>query len=161
MKTKSILFVCMGNICRSPAAEGVMRHQLREAGLDKDIVVDSAGTINYHMGNAPDARMIRTAAKRGITLEHCARQIMVSDLDNFDLILVMDEDNYNNVIKLDASGANRAKIQRFCDYCTEHSHTSVPDPYYGEQDGFDLVLDLLNDGCAELVRRLQSKTNPL
>jgi protein-tyrosine phosphatase len=153
-----ILFVCMGNICRSPAAEGVMQHMIDAAGLGKEVQVDSAGTIGMHAGNPPDSRMRKAASQRGYTLNHAARQLRPSDLDAFDLVLVMDEFNLNDANQLVGGAPRKARMHLFCEYCTEHEHTEVPDPYYGGAEGFEEVLDLLEDGCTELVRRLQNGT---
>ncbi len=145
----------MGNICRSPAAEGVLRDLLEKARLDKDVIVDSAGTIDYHIGKLPDPRMRQAAEKRGLNLEHRARQVKTDDLVKFDLVLVMDRDNLRNVKSLDRNEKSATKIRLFCEYCTDHSESEVPDPYHGGAEGFELVLDLLEDGCAEIVRRIQ------
>jgi protein-tyrosine phosphatase len=153
-----ILFVCMGNICRSPAAEGVMRHMLDEAGLGSAVQVDSAGTIGLHAGKSSDSRMRKAAANRGYNLTHAARQLRPSDLDAFDLILVMDQFNLADARQLIGGVPRKARMQLFCEYCTEHDHTEVPDPYYGGAEGFEEVLDLLEDGCTELVRRLHDGT---
>lgn len=153
-----ILFVCMGNICRSPAAEGVLRHLLVNAQLDKEVIVDSAGTIDYHAGKLPDSRMRQAAEKRGLKLEHRARQVIADDLGEFDLILVMDHDNLRNVKSLYHSGKFADKIRLFCKFCTRHTETEVPDPYLGGAAGFELVLDLLEDGCTEIVRRIHNGT---
>lgn len=148
----------MGNICRSPAAEGVLRDLLEKARLDKDVIVDSAGTIDYHIGMLPDLRMRQAAEKRGLNLEHRARQVKTDDLVKFDLVLVMDRDNLRNVKSLDRNEKSATKIRLFCEYCTDHSESEVPDPYHGGAEGFELVLDLLEDGCAEIVRRIQDGT---
>lgn len=148
----------MGNICRSPAAEGVLRDLLEKARLDKDVIVDSAGTIDYHIGKLPDPRMRQAAEKRGLNLEHRARQVKTDDLVKFDLVLVMDRDNLRNVKSLDRNEKSATKIRLFCEYCTDHSESEVPDPYHGGAEGFELVLDLLEDGCAEIVRRIQDGT---
>jgi len=153
-----ILFVCMGNICRSPAAEGVMRAKLHEAGLAQIAAVDSAGTIDYHVGKQPDKRMLQASAARGVPLHHLARQVRAEDLREFDLILAMDRDNLADITSLDPHGRFRGKIKLFCEFCTEHDETEVPDPYHGGPAGFELVLDLLEDGCTELVRRIQAGT---
>lgn len=154
----NLLFVCMGNICRSPAAEGVMLRHLQEAGLDKDVRVDSAGTLDYHVGKLPDSRMRHAAAERGLTLTHRARQVTAADLKLFDLIMVMDRENLHEVMHLPNAPEYADKIKLFCEYCTEHEQSEVPDPYYGGAQGFELVLDLLEDGCGELTRRLQAGT---
>ncbi|MEZ0274860.1 MAG: low molecular weight protein-tyrosine-phosphatase [Roseimicrobium sp.] len=153
-----ILFVCMGNICRSPAAEGVMRHMLDEAGLGSAVQVDSAGTIGLHAGKPSDSRMRKAAANRGYNLTHAARQLRPSDLDAFDLVLVMDEFNLADANQLTGGAPRKAHVHLFCEYCTEHDHTEVPDPYYGGAEGFEEVLNLLEDGCTELVRRLHDGT---
>lgn len=153
-----LLFVCMGNICRSPAAEGVMRAKLEAAGLDKQVAVDSAGTIDFHAGKLPDRRMILAASNRGLNLEHRARQVRIKDLDDFDIIIVMDGENLAYVRSLDRAGQCAAKLKSFCDFCTRHPCDEVPDPYLGGASDFELVLDILDDGCAEILRRLQSGT---
>jgi protein-tyrosine phosphatase len=152
-----ILFVCMGNICRSPAAEGVLLDQLKRAGLESDVQVDSAGTLDYHVGKLADPRMRAAAQKRGIKLVHHARQVQPKDLRDFDLILVMDRDNLSEVSRLDGSTPHLGKIKLFCEYCTEHAETEVPDPYLGTGDDFELVLDILEDGCKQLVSTLKRK----
>lgn len=153
-----LLFVCMGNICRSPAAEGVMKHDLEQAGLTGEVMVDSAGTIDYHIGKLPDSRMRAAAEHRGLTLGHRARQVTAQDLKDFDLVLVMDHENLSEVMRLPGAREQQAKIKLFCEYCTEHDEKEVPDPYYGGAQGFEKVLDLLEDGCAEITRRLQDGT---
>ena len=153
-----LLFVCMGNICRSPAAEGVMRARLQEAGLGQSVAVDSAGTIDYHVGKQPDKRMCQASAARGVPLDHLARQVRAHDLREFDVILAMDHDNLAEIRSLDPGGQFRDKVKLFCEFCTEHDAAEVPDPYYGGPEGFEVVLDLLEDGCTELVRRIQAGT---
>jgi len=153
-----LLFVCMGNICRSPAAEGVMLHHLEEAELEGKVVVDSAGTLDYHVGKLPDSRMRAAASERGLSLTHRARQVTPEDLQNFDLILVMDRDNRTDVMHLSGAREQATKIKYFCEFCTEHEEQEVPDPYYGGAQGFEKVLDLLEDGCAEITRRIQAGT---
>ncbi|MDQ8201725.1 low molecular weight protein-tyrosine-phosphatase [Pelagicoccus sp. SDUM812003] len=150
----SILFVCMGNICRSPAGENVMRKLLQDAGLQDQVECDSAGTIGYHTGNSPDARMSAAGRKRGLPMTGRARQVVAEDLDRFDLVLAMDNDNYADLMQL-ATDENRAKVKRFCDFCIEYSDTQVPDPYYGGAQGFEHVLDLLEDGCQQILEAVQ------
>lgn len=154
MKTR-VLFVCMGNICRSPAAEGVLRHQVEAAGLASKVEVASAGTIGMHAGEMPDPRMRQTASKRGYRLESRARKFRAEDFTKHDLILTMDEANRREVLKLATTEEERAKVRSFCSYCRQHSEKEVPDPYYGGQAGFEKVLDLLEDGCATLVESLR------
>ncbi len=155
-----VLFVCMGNICRSPAGECVMRHLAAKSGAGHLVECDSAGTIDLHTGNPPDTRMRRTAEKRGIPITGAARQIQAEDLGRFDLILTMDADNRAYVDQLVTSSGGRAELKNFCDLCRTHEgYQDVPDPYYGGQDGFELVLDLLEDGCAELLEEIRGRSS--
>lgn len=155
----SILFVCMGNICRSPAGENVMRKLLGEAGLGDRIRCDSAGTIGYHKGSPPDRRMSDAGRRRGLPMTGSARQVTANDLERFDLVLAMDEDNFAELARL-ATDGNRHKIRKFCDYCVGHDDTFVPDPYYGGDEGFEHVLDLLEDGCAQILAEAQARGAP-
>lgn len=153
----SILFVCMGNICRSPAGEGVFTAMVEEAGLTDRVRVDSAGTLGYHSGEPADSRMRQSAQRRGYQLTGRARQVSSTDLDDFDLILTMDEDNYHNVLALATNDEQRERVKSFCDYCTDHDNRSVPDPYYGGADGFEVVLDLLEDGCRGVLADVEER----
>jgi protein-tyrosine phosphatase len=148
-----VLFVCLGNICRSPAAEGLFRDMVKKEGLDKKIFVDSAGTGGWHVDEPPDARMTLHAKKRGYDLSDLVgRQISApDDLENYDYILTMDESNLKNVRALDRSGLHHMKIQPLTSFCKIHSIKEVPDPYYKDEDGFEHVLDLLEDACSELL----------
>jgi protein-tyrosine phosphatase len=150
-----VLFVCMGNICRSPAGECVLRHLAEQADAVHLIEIDSAGTIDMHTGNPPDTRMRKTAKSRGITIDGAARQIAAADLDAFDLILTMDDENREYVDRLMAKVGGRAELRNFCELCREADLDEVPDPYYGGQGGFELVLDLLEDGCAALLDEIR------
>lgn len=150
-----LLFVCMGNICRSPAGECVMRKCLDKEGLSDQVECDSAGTIGYHEGNAPDKRMQRAGAMRGIPIKGSARQVTRADFDNFDLILAMDEENMRDLRALDSEGKHDDKLRSFCDFLRNHRAMAVPDPYYGGDDGFDTVLDLLEDGCESLLEEVK------
>jgi protein-tyrosine phosphatase len=142
----------MGNICRSPAAEGVFRHLVQQSGRSGEFDIDSAGTIGYHAGSPADARMRAAAEKRGYLLESRARRIDSADLDEFDWIVVMDDDNYRDVMALDSG--SRARVVRMCAYCDVHDVDEVPDPYYGGAAGFEHVLDILEDACANFLRRI-------
>lgn len=155
MAVVQLLFVCMGNICRSPAAEAVMRHEVEKAGLEALINVDSAGTIGFHAGESPDRRMQQAARKRGYVLESRARQVERMDLERFDWVIVMDEDNYQQVRGLVPGENLPARLHRFCEFCQTRSESSVPDPYYGSEDGFNLVLDILEDGCQGLLAAIK------
>ena len=152
--SQRLLFVCLGNICRSPAAEGVMRSVIQQAGLAGQIEVASAGTLDYHTGALPDERMRAAAGRRGYRLESRARQIAREDFSRFDLILTMDARNLRVVQDLAESDGERAKVVPFCNFCSRFSDTEVPDPYYGGAEGFEHVLDLLEDGCKGLLEHL-------
>lgn len=147
----------MGNICRSPAAEGVMRRFVNEAGLNDQIQIDSAGTGGWHTGARADHRMRAAAQNRGHELTSLARQLTEADLANFDLVLIMDEQNRRDLQAFDRSGEHRAKVRFLCEFCREHSDTEVPDPYYGGPQGFEKVLDLIEDSCAGLLKHIQKQ----
>jgi protein-tyrosine phosphatase len=151
-----LLFVCLGNICRSPAAENIMNHLIAESGTTTPIECDSAGTASYHTGNPPDRRMHAAATKRNILMTGNARQFTKTDFTNFDLILAMDRENYQNILALDPQGQYRDKVKMMCDFASHHPDTEVPDPYYGGADGFDYVIDLLSDACGGLLAKLES-----
>ena len=154
---KHLLFVCMGNICRSPAAENVMRHVLKRESLSEQFELDSAGTIGFHTGKSPDTRMSKAARLRGFPTAGSARQVSPADLNLFDWILVMDRENLEDVESLARKhGAGKARIALFCDFCKKYDDSEVPDPYYGGPEGFEKVLDLLEDGCENLVRKYRS-----
>ncbi|XWK86656.1 MAG: low molecular weight protein-tyrosine-phosphatase [Phormidium sp.] len=146
-----LLFVCLGNICRSPSAENIMKHLVNEAGLSKEIICDSAGTSSYHIGSPPDRRMSVAAKLRGIELVGEARQFQRSDLEKFDLILAMDKENYRDILAIDRSQQYKDKVKLMCDFCTRHNLKEVPDPYYGGPEGFNQVIDLLLDACEGLL----------
>jgi protein-tyrosine phosphatase len=149
--TYKLLFVCLGNICRSPSAENIMNHLIQEAGLGNKITCDSAGTSGYHIGASPDRRMNSAAIKQGIQLQGKSRKLTPLDLERFDLILAMDHENYQDILYLDREGKYEDKIRLICDFATQKTDKEVPDPYYGGQDGFDYVIDLLFDACAGLL----------
>ena len=153
---KKILFVCLGNICRSPAAEGIFNQKIKERDLENFFVVDSAGTGNWHVGNLPDQRMRSTALSRGIELNSRSRQIEENDLYEFDQILVMDKDNLNAVKSLtkDQNNPINAKIKLILNYSKNSQLDEVPDPYYGGQNGFEKVIDLLDDAMDGLIDSL-------
>lgn len=151
-----LLFVCLGNICRSPAAENIMNHLIAQANLSEKIICDSAGTAGYHIGSPPDPRMAVAAARAlGIKLRGEARQFEKADFQSFDLILAMDRENYQNILSLDVSaGQYRDKVLLMCDFCSRHSTTEVPDPYYGGSEGFNHVIELLLDACDGLLQHV-------
>jgi protein-tyrosine phosphatase len=154
-----VLFVCLGNICRSPTAEGSMRELVREAGLEGQIELDSAGTGSWHVGSAPDERATAAAARRGVVLEGAARRVRAEDFDFYDLILAMDSANLRDLQELAPDGEGRAKLRllREFDRASEDSNDlDVPDPYYGEGDGFERVLDLVQAACAGLLAQIRA-----
>ena len=151
VRAMNILFVCMGNICRSPTAEGVMRLRLEREGLADRVTVDSAGTHNFHPGKAPDARTQQHAAWRGYDLSALrARQIVPEDFERFDLILTMDWDNQALTEGL-CPPAHIKKVRRLAEFFRRHSDTTVPDPYHGGPEDFERVLDLVEDAAEGLV----------
>jgi protein-tyrosine phosphatase len=149
--TVKLLFVCLGNICRSPSAEGIMNHLVLEAGLSDRIICDSAGTSSYHIGASPDPRMTAAARHKGISLNSRGRQFEVKDFKQFDLILAMDRDNYQALMARDRTGNYQDKVRLMCDFCQKFPDKEVPDPYYGGSDGFNYVIDLLLDACNGLL----------
>jgi protein-tyrosine phosphatase len=152
-----LLFVCLGNICRSPAAENIMNHLIQREGLVGKITCDSAGTSSYHIGSPPDRRMMVAARQRNIPMTGSARQFTQADFEAFDRILAMDRDNYDNICALDPQAKYRHKVHLMCEFCTQHRLREVPDPYYGGASGFDQVLDLLTDACAGLLAEIQQE----
>ncbi|CAA6678474.1 MULTISPECIES: low molecular weight protein-tyrosine-phosphatase [unclassified Lentimonas] len=154
---KKILFLCMGNICRSPAGHCVFQHLVDEAGLSNQFEIESAGTIGFHVGSLPDSRMQQSMRARNIPIIGRSRQLKAADLEDYDLILAMDRDNLADARALDSTGKLKHKVELFCDYCTAHNETEVPDPYYGGDRGFEHVLDLIEDGCANLLKKLSSQ----
>ena len=153
-----VLMVCMGNICRSPIAEGVLRGRLAQAGLLGRVAVDSAGTHGYHTNEAPDPRAIRLAAKRGYDLSvQRARPVQLEDFSNFDWLLAMDQDNLAWLRKR-APAENAARLELLMSHARRHPGVvSVPDPYYGPDAGFEQVLDLVEDACDGVLARLQAE----
>ncbi len=155
----SILFVCMGNICRSPISQGVFENVLRREGLEEEVFVDSAGTGNWHVGSPPDTRAQHSAGLRGLDLgAQRARQISPEDCDDFDYVLTMDEENYRTVAAL--CRGSSVEVRPFLDYAEGSLESEVPDPYYGGSEGFELVMDLVaeaSEGLLESIRRQHLK----
>ncbi len=150
-----VLLVCMGNICRSPTAEGVLRHFIKINRLGDIVEVDSAGTHGYHVGEPPDSRTQRAASVRGYNLSQLrARKVARQDLDYFDLILAMDKSNLDNLRRM-AMPEQHPKIKLFMDYADSFDDDEVPDPYYGLGHGFDLVLDMVEDAAQGLVKEIK------
>jgi protein-tyrosine phosphatase len=152
----------MGNICRSPTAEGVMRSLLREQGLEDEIEIDSAGTGGWHAGDPPDARATEAARRRGVTLEGAARQVRASDFEEYDLLLAADRENLAHLRAIAPSGEARAKVRLLREFDpaignpTHPPDLDVPDPYYGGPDGFEEVLDLVEAACRGLLAEVRA-----
>ena len=153
---KKILFVCLGNICRSSSAEGVMKHLVEEAGRADEFLIDSAGILSYHQGELPDSRMRAHAARRGYNLTHLSRPVRTEDFYNFDLIIGMDDRNIEDLIERAPDLETEKKIRRMTDYCRVKMVDYVPDPYYGGAQGFENVLDILEDACAGLLESIRA-----
>lgn len=155
-----VLFVCLGNICRSPAAEGVFREKVKIAGLESNFEIDSAGTAGYHIGESADRRMITHCNERGYDISpHRARKLSATDLGEYDIILAMDRSNYYNITSLDPGGEYREKIRMMTDFVTQWNVTEVSDPYYDGPEAFHHVIDLLEDGCDNLLNYLLNHYN--
>ncbi len=154
----SVLFVCMGNICRSPTGEAVMRHVVSDRGLDERIRVDSAGTISYHAGKRPDPRMREAGERRGYEFLSRARPIEPADLDRFDLVVAMDRENLEDIHALERHGVarerRRAEVRLLSEFLPDGSEIDVPDPYYGGARGFEHVLDMIESACPAIVDHL-------
>lgn len=153
MEKYKVLFVCLGNICRSPAAEGIFKNLVMKSGLSECFVIDSAGTGRYHIGDLPDSRMRRQAARRGITLDHRCRQVCDEDFERFDLIIGMDDNNISNLRRMAPSPQAQKKIHSMAEFIDRDKfrYDHVPDPYYEGTEGFELVLDLLENACSRLL----------
>jgi protein-tyrosine phosphatase len=153
---KKILFVCMGNICRSPAAAGIAKKFLETRGLNGTIEVDSAGTLDYHTGELPDPRMIKHALKRGYRLDSHARQFNAKkDFEYFDYIVTMDDDNFREITSLDKNNKYTDKVFKMISFGTKLKVNEVPDPYYSGSDGFEHVLDILEDSVEGLLNKVE------
>ncbi len=155
MKKYRVLFVCLGNICRSPAAEGIFKKMAKDQGLSNQITVDSAGTAGYHNGELPDPRMRQHGARRGYDFDSYSRMFIEEDYDRFDIILAMDDNNYRNILRLSPDVESQKKVYRMVDFSQQYSHDHIPDPYYSGAEGFELVLNLLEDACAGLLDKIK------
>ena len=156
----NILFVCLGNICRSPAAQGVMQRMVDERGLSDRFHIDSAGTGGWHIGDLPDKRMRVHARPRGYELTHRARKVQPADFEDFDLIVGMDAANVDDLCRMAATPEQQRKVVMMGDYIRLYTHYDhVPDPYYEGSEGFELVLDLLQDACGHLLDEIMKQNN--
>lgn len=151
-----ILFVCLGNICRSPLAEGVFRQRVDEAGLSDDFEIDSAGTGSWHVGEPPDSRATMVAKEHGVDLDSRARQVTPEDLERFDHVIAMDRDNLRSLEQMAASSGGSAEIQLLRDYDPDRDGADVPDPYYGGVSGFENVYDIVSRSCEGLLAKLRA-----
>lgn len=150
-----VLFVCMGNICRSPTAEGVFRHKIENAGLDKHVEIDSAGTHAYHVGEPPDGRAQKAALNRGFDLSRQrARRVSSNDFEEYDYVIAMDSSNEDDLVSICPVGLDD-KIHLFLKFASNANTTEVPDPYYGGGNGFEIVLNLVEDAADGLIAHLQ------
>ncbi len=145
--------MCLGNICRSPSAEAVMKKLSEDRGLELEI--DSAGIIDYHAGEVADSRMRTHAVRRGYELTSVSRPVISRDFEDFDMIIGMDDANIEALLDMASSENQKSKIFKMSDFCSRFEYDSVPDPYYGGSDGFELVLDLLEDACAGLLDEMK------
>ncbi|MEM9469628.1 MAG: low molecular weight protein-tyrosine-phosphatase [Pseudomonadota bacterium] len=149
-----IMFVCTGNICRSPTAEAVLRHKAQDLGKVAEIDISSSGTHGYHIGEKPDPRAVRYAQKRGIDMSGLyAQKIEQSDFEDYDLLVAMDRGHYSHLEKLQPQGG-LAEIKLFSDYLTNYNTSDIPDPYYGGDEGFDIVLDMVEEGCDAMLKSI-------
>lgn len=159
-ETRSVLFVCLGNICHSPAAEAILRQIAVDRGLDDQIHIDSAGTIRYHNGSPADPRMLDAAAYRGYELTSISRVMTPDDFDRFDLIIAMDGDNLYDIQELAENEHDAEKMKLFSDFLPEDFPRDIPDPFLGEA-GFDQVLDIIEEGCPAILDALFPEERPL
>ena len=152
-----VLFVCMGNICRSPTAEAVFRHYVENAGLSEHIFIDSAGTHDYHIGDPPDSRALRAAQQRGYDMSKLrGRQVGEADFSRFDYVLAMDKANLAILKRIAPPGSDK-KAKLFLEYARNHAEREVPDPYYGGSDGFERVLDMVEDAAEGLLQEIRQR----
>lgn len=150
-----VLFVCLGNICRSPLAEGIFSQMIKEQGLKDRISCDSCGTAAYHVGSQPDSRSVANAKENGLILNHQSRQFDGSDFEEFDHILLMDQSNLYNVIAFDEYKAHASKVELMRTYDVENLNADVPDPYFGGDSGFQEVYEILYRSCGELLTKIE------
>lgn len=153
-----ILMVCLGNICRSPLAAGILSHKMKMHGIDAE--VHSAGTANYHIGQAADRRSIETARKHDIDItSHTGRQFQANDFENYDIIYAMDRDNYRNILSKARNEKDKAKVKILMSEVLPHENLEVPDPYYGGPEGFENVYRMINMASDEIIKKIKKQTS--
>jgi protein-tyrosine phosphatase len=155
MEKIKVLFVCLGNICRSPLAEAIFKHKVKERGVESQIFADSCGTSNYHIGDNPDPRTIANAKKNGVTIDHCGRQLTAEDIRDFDYVLAMDASNFTNIQRLLKDDKHKPKIQMMRDYDPK-GKGDVPDPYYGGEKNFQEVFEILDRTLERFLDKILS-----
>ena len=156
MATVKVLFVCLGNICRSPLAEAIFKTRIAEHDLISKIEADSCGTAGYHIGDSPDPRTIANARKNGIEIRHLGRQLSLKDIEYYDLIFAMDRSNYQNILNIRGAEHHRGKVKMMRDFDSQCDHEDVPDPYYGGEKSFQEVFEILDRSTTSLVDYLKS-----
>jgi len=152
---KKILFVCLGNICRSPQAEAIFNQKIIEKGLAHAYQSDSCGTSNYHIGSSPDTRTIQNSIKNGVPIHHAARQLSDHDFHSFDLILAMDQSNYDNILNVSTATTHQHKIKMMREFDPQEQG-DVPDPYYGSEEDFQLVFDILDRSIEHMISTIHN-----
>ncbi|RAV99105.1 low molecular weight protein-tyrosine-phosphatase [Pseudochryseolinea flava] len=157
MVKAKILFVCLGNICRSPLAEAIFKHKIKQHNLDRYFEADSCGTSNYHIGDTPDSRTIANALKNGVKIDHLGRQLCDKDLENYDYILAMDQSNYQNILRLSNASEHVGKIDLMRNYDTVDRGSEVPDPYHGGETHFQHVFEILDRSMNNFIAHLEQK----
>jgi protein-tyrosine phosphatase len=150
----NVLFVCLGNICRSPMAEALFNHKLKDRGLADRITGESAGTAHWHIGDPPDPRTIEVVEKNGIKIQHRGRQITGGEIEKYDWILAMDAENYRDIMKLVDPKPVKVSVRMMREFDRERSGKNVPDPYYGDEDDFEEVFEMLSESCGILIDHL-------
>jgi protein-tyrosine phosphatase len=157
MKKIKILFVCLGNICRSPLAEAIFKHKIKERNLQDHVDVTSCGTANYHVGDSPDPRTIKNALKNGVVIDHLGRQLSAQDLESYDFIIAMDKSNHSNILKLENAKDHSHKIKLMRSFDLNPAGEEVPDPYYGDEAGFQNVFDILSHSVDSFIQFLEKE----
>jgi protein-tyrosine phosphatase len=157
MKRINVLFVCLGNICRSPLAEAIFKQKLKRKGLDKFVSADSCGTSNYHIGSAPDPRTIANAIQNGVEVDHCCRQLCAADFTSFDFILAMDKSNLQNILRHPDSQNHASKVKLMRDFDPYEEGSEVPDPYHGGEKGFQEVFNILDRSLDNFIGFLEER----